>query len=292
MILLWTSPDMFAKRVYSFVCSLALAGTLANAQAPTAPPTPPKTTVIRFYAPVNELTVAQLLNNIDQKMKTGTKRFVLLISSPGGSVFAGLSAYHYLKGIPAEVETHNFGEVDSIATVIYCAGSKRYSVPQGRFLLHSVTANFAPNVPFDDGAVNEQLKLMQQQVNSIASVIAETVRKPEADVQKLIAQHTVYSATEAQTFGLVTDIREKLYDEGADLISIGETQLPDRGDRLSVTSPKENSYTTNIDLVSTVLKDFSTRLPDFNTSSEDSLTVPVDRLWVIRGSQSPAPSPE
>jgi ATP-dependent protease ClpP protease subunit len=83
----------------------------------------PKTTVIRFYSPVTEQSVSQLLNTVDQKLKAGTKRFVLLISSPGGSVFAGLSAYHYLKGIPAEIITHNFGEVDSIATVIYCAGS-------------------------------------------------------------------------------------------------------------------------------------------------------------------------
>ncbi len=242
-------------------------------------PPQPKTTVIRFYSPVTEQSVSQLLTAVDQKLKTGTQRFVLLISSPGGSVFAGLSAYAYLKGIPAEIITHNFGEVDSIATVIYCAGSKRYSVPQGRFLMHGVAINFAPNIPFDEGAINEQLKLMQQQVNSIASVIAETVKKPAADVQNLISQHTVYSATEAQQFGLVQDIRSKLYEEGADVISIGELRLPGRDTQVATALPKETTYTTNINRVFTILPDFSTQIPEFSTEHFEFFTRPLNQLY-------------
>ncbi len=38
----------------------------------------------------------------------------LLLSSPGGSVFHGLSVYNFLKGAPFEVYTYNFGSVDII----------------------------------------------------------------------------------------------------------------------------------------------------------------------------------
>ena len=73
-----------------------------------------KPVVIRFFAPVIDATVNALMNAVDQKMKQGLKDFIILISSPGGSVVHGLSAYNYLKGLPASITTHNFGSVDSI----------------------------------------------------------------------------------------------------------------------------------------------------------------------------------
>jgi hypothetical protein len=148
--------------------------------------------------------------------------------------------------------------------------------------MHGVTINFAPNVPFDDGAVNEQLKLMQQQVTSIASVIAETVRKPANEVQSLISQHTVYGANEAQQFGLVTDIRSKLYDDGAEVISIGEGPAPSDGLRLAAV-PQETTYTTNINQVFTSLPDFSTQLPGFSTYHVDFFTRLPDQRYPTHG---------
>src|SRR5438552_17506816 len=73
----------------------------------------PSTVVIRFFAAINERSVVELLSTVDAELAKGTKRFILLISSPGGTVYHGLAAYNYLKGIPAEVITHNFGSADS-----------------------------------------------------------------------------------------------------------------------------------------------------------------------------------
>ena len=74
---------------------------------------PTKPTVIRFFAPVIEVTINTLMSAIDQKMGQGVTEFVILVSSPGGSVLHGLSAYNYLKGLPISLTTHNFGSVDS-----------------------------------------------------------------------------------------------------------------------------------------------------------------------------------
>ena len=52
-----------------------------------------KPTIVKFFAPVVDITINALMNAIDQKMIQGQKDFILLISSPGGSVFHGLSAY-------------------------------------------------------------------------------------------------------------------------------------------------------------------------------------------------------
>jgi ATP-dependent protease ClpP protease subunit len=91
-----------------------------------------KPVVIRFFAPVIDATVNALMNTVDQRMKQGIRDFIILISSPGGSVIHGLSTYNYLKGLPANITTHNFGSVDSIGIVLYCAGTRRLSVPQAQ----------------------------------------------------------------------------------------------------------------------------------------------------------------
>ncbi|MEN3274089.1 MAG: hypothetical protein V7636_2850 [Actinomycetota bacterium] len=67
---------------------------------------------------------------------------MIAISSGGGSVFCGLTAYNSLKGCGADVRTHNIGHVHSIAGAIYCAGSERLTVPSGRFLVHDVWWGF------------------------------------------------------------------------------------------------------------------------------------------------------
>ncbi len=105
---------------------------------------------IRFLAPVIPETTDRLFKIIDQKIGSGVKRIHLLISSPGGSVFHGLSIYNYLKGAPIEVYTYNFGSVDSIGVIIFCAGKKRYSVPHARFLIHGVRFNINGNIALDE----------------------------------------------------------------------------------------------------------------------------------------------
>jgi len=254
---------MTLKGYWSIVLLVA---SVLQAQTPGATTTEPKTTVIRFYASVNEQTVSRLLANVDAKIKTGTKRFVLLISSPGGSVFAGLSAYHYLKGIPAEVVTHNFGEVDSIATVMYCAGSKRYSVPEGRFLLHGITLTFAPNANLDEGGMSEQLKSMQQQVASIAAVISGCSGKPLAEVQDTILKRTVLTAPEAKTWGLVHEISSKLYDDGADVVPIlNQTDVGGQLPNLAQSVPSIQDYKTHLNEAFTKANTYFSTPEDFST---------------------------
>src|ERR1022692_3368419 len=105
-----------------------------------------KETFIRFMAPVGPQTADQLFRIIDTKIKQKFEKINLLLSSPGGSVFHGLSLYNFLKGAPIEIDTYNFGSVDSIGVIIYCAGNKRFTVPHSRFLMHGVKFNMQGNL--------------------------------------------------------------------------------------------------------------------------------------------------
>jgi ATP-dependent Clp endopeptidase proteolytic subunit ClpP len=178
-----------------------------------------KTAHVRFFAPVNGQSITNLINAIEQKLREGFDRFILLISSPGGEVFAGITAYNFLKGIPAEVITFNFGNADSIAAVIYCAGSKRFCVPQGRFLLHGVMANLQGGA-LDEKFLKERVKNLESDRITISKIIAQTSGRPLEEVEQDILQGTVLGVQEAIDYGLVHESREQFFESGATVIGV------------------------------------------------------------------------
>jgi ATP-dependent protease ClpP protease subunit len=175
-------------------------------------------TVIRFFGNVNETTVNALFRTIDDKMKQGQSEFALLISSPGGSVFHGLSAYNYIKGIPAKVTTHNFGMVDSISAIIYCAGKRRLCVPEARFLLHGVASSLQGN--YEEKPLEEILKGQRIDAENIAKIIAANTGKTVAQVTSAMLERTTLNPEEAKAWGLVHEIKPELIQQGAEVIAI------------------------------------------------------------------------
>ena len=179
-----------------------------------------KPVVIRFFAPVIDATVNALMSAVDQKMKQGIKDFIILISSPGGSVIHGLSAYNYLKGLPASITTHNFGSVDSIGIVIYCAGSRRLSVPQARFFFHGVSAQFRGEQNLEEKLLEERLKGLRIDVENIAKIIAANTGKNFKDITDAMIERTTLNPEEAQSWGLVHEIKSELFETGSEVIAI------------------------------------------------------------------------
>jgi len=184
---------------------------------------PTKPVVIKFFAPVVDVTINALMNAIDQKMKQGVTQFIILISSPGGSVFHGLSAYNYLRGLPVTIVTHNFGSVDSIGVVLFCGGSKRLSVPQARFLLHGVSASFQ-NERLEEKQLEERLKGLKIDLENIAKVIAANTGKTVEDVTHAMLERTTLNPEEARAWGLVHEIKSELFEAGSEVISIQSQQ--------------------------------------------------------------------
>lgn len=179
-----------------------------------------KPVVIKFFAPVIDVTINALMKAVDEKMKEGVTDFTILISSPGGSVFHGLSAYNYLKGLPATITTHNFGSVDSIGVILYCGGSKRLSVPQARFLLHGVSAKFSQNEGLEEKQLEERLKGLRIDIENIAKVIAANTGKSVKDVTDAMLERTTLNPEEAQSWGLVHEIKSELFEAGSEVVSI------------------------------------------------------------------------
>lgn len=181
---------------------------------------------IKFYAAVTPNTVIQLQRNIEQLLLQGMKSLHLLLSTPGGSVHDGISVYNLLKGLPIEVNTYNFGSVDSIGVVIFCAGTNRFSVPHARFLLHPVSMQVHQGQTFDEPSIEEKLKLLKADQSNIAKVISATTNKPVETVQNLIHNRTTLEPEKAIELGLVTEIKSSLVPAGVQLFSIYDQQMP------------------------------------------------------------------
>jgi ATP-dependent protease ClpP protease subunit len=180
----------------------------------------PEAAIIKFYSPVNEASIGALMRTVDQKLAAGTIEFTVLISTSGGSVYHGLTAYNYLRGIPATVTTHNFGSVDSIGVALYCAGQKRLCVPQARFLMHPVSMNFREGASYEEPKLLELVKSLRVDMENCASVVAANTRKTKRQVFRAMLARTALDPEDAVEWGLVQEIRQQLFEPGAEVIPI------------------------------------------------------------------------
>ena len=162
----------------------------------------------------------KLFHAIDQKIAAGVSRIHLLINTPGGTVAEGIAVYNYLRGAPVEVITHNFGTVDSIGTIIFCAGEKRLCVPHARFLMHPVAANFSGELQLGEQGLQERLEGLKVDQENICRIIADTAQKPLEEVLADIRKVTTLNAQQAKTYKLVTEIRSQLHPASVDLTII------------------------------------------------------------------------
>jgi ATP-dependent Clp protease, protease subunit len=192
--------------------------------AQSSPSGQPKTLYVKFYAPVDYNSANALMALVEDRMKQGYKRFVILLSSAGGNVFHGLTLFNFLKGVPVEIETHNIGSVDSVTAVIFCAGKKRYSVPNGRILLHGVSTQFPANTVLEEQQLVERLKGLQIDSENIAKVLAATSGKTVEQIVKAMLDRTTLNPEQAREFGLVHEIKSELFPEGAELVTISQPQ--------------------------------------------------------------------
>jgi ATP-dependent Clp protease, protease subunit len=167
---------------------------------------PSEPAYIRFMAPVDEVATASLLATCDGLVARGVSTITLLISTPGGSVFHGISAYNYIRSLPVELITYNFGSVDSIGVVLFCAGKLRKSVPNARFMIHGVQANIAGPAVLSEDQIQESLKSVQIDTQNIARIIAEHTKKSEADIHAAMRAKTTLDPKQAAEFGLVDQI--------------------------------------------------------------------------------------
>jgi ATP-dependent Clp protease, protease subunit len=127
----------------------------------------------------------------------------VVINSPGGSVFEGISIYNILKA-RGNVTTKVCGVAASISAVIFCAGANRLMGTGSFLMIHN------PIVPVagDESAHMDAAKSAKAMAENYASMIAGACGKPVEEILAMMAEETWINALDSVALGIATAIDE------------------------------------------------------------------------------------
>lgn len=117
-----------------------------------------------FHQPVSDASASKLEAKAIELVNRGIEKLTVVINSTGGNSFAGMGAYHTLKSLPIEVNTHAHGVCGSIAANIYLAGKKRTIAKSTAVILHATTFSDGPL----QGMVSPYTEVVTEPFKSVA----------------------------------------------------------------------------------------------------------------------------
>ncbi|MBC2612368.1 ATP-dependent Clp protease proteolytic subunit [Citrobacter braakii] len=161
---------------------------------------------VHFLCPVNVSTVTVLQDQCLKALSNGATSINLHMSSSGGETTAGFTAYNFLKSLPVPVTTHNISNVESIANVIFMAGSARKANPMSRFLLHPLHWGF--NGQVDHSRLTEWSSCLNDDFKRFINIMELETKgvKTSEEWGQIITSATVASPSHAAEMGMITDI--------------------------------------------------------------------------------------
>ena len=128
----------------------------------------------------------------------------LHISSPGGLLCEGVTAYNVLKRAPNEVIAYLDGDAFSASTLLVCAADSTEMPSNCLMMIHE---------PWLPGGVAGTLDDIRRAGNYLRATKKQCVEiyhdktgKPKRSISKMLKDETYLTATEAQGVGLVTNV--------------------------------------------------------------------------------------
>ncbi|MCI1670724.1 MAG: ATP-dependent Clp protease proteolytic subunit [Citrobacter freundii] len=167
---------------------------------------------IVFSCPVNQSTVSALIGNCLGAINQGATELNIYISSQGGDLVAGFTAYHFLKALPITVRTHNLSNVESVANVIFLAGSERTANPGCRFLFHPFHWGLAGH-SVDHSRVSEWTACLNNDLERFVDIVESNVQssKNRDEWKDVISGATIADSATAMDWGIVHDVTAATY---------------------------------------------------------------------------------
>jgi ATP-dependent Clp protease, protease subunit len=163
---------------------------------------------LMFSEGIDNRTTNMLVAYLVDLYNSGATKLTLAVSSPGGNVNAGVTAYGALMSVPSHLETHNFGNVDSIAILLFLAGKTRYAIHGGSFLFHSVGFNISSNERLEENNLTERLDSVMADHKRISELISNRTGLRSSVCRKLFRSQSTKDTGWARKNGFIDDIRQ------------------------------------------------------------------------------------
>lgn len=185
---------------------------------------------LTLIGPILDAQTAQLMMLMDNTIaQESIGHLYVAINTPGGSVNAGITLYHYLRGLPIKVTTHNIGQVDSIGNTVFLAGEDRFASPATSFLLHGVSLNVNGNVQMSRAQLKELSSQLEKDELRIETITSSRTKLKKDELAEFFATGRSLSPDEAKTSGIVTSIKEFEIPDGAKKGIFNTFPVPDQG---------------------------------------------------------------
>ncbi len=132
----------------------------------------------------------------------------IYISSPGGSVTAGMSIIDTMNLVKPPVYTYSHGSIASMASVIASAGDKghRYILENTQTMIHQVSSGSEGNVQDMEISVNETKRINKMAMGVLAKNCGKTLKELLKDTKR----DKFMDAKQAVEYGLVDEILTKM----------------------------------------------------------------------------------
>lgn len=160
---------------------------------------------VHFLCPVTASTVSHFQGVCLEALRNQATSLQIHLSSGGGDLISGFTAYHFLKSLPVPVITHNISNVESVANVIFMAGSERRANAGSRFLLHPLNWGFTSPAA-DHARMVEWSKCLDNDFERFIDVLNNETHRNDIDWGALINAATILDVDAAAANGMVTSI--------------------------------------------------------------------------------------
>jgi ATP-dependent Clp protease protease subunit len=161
-----------------------------------------------FSAPVNQNSANALVAYLLDLHAAGATSVTIAISSPGGNVINGITVFNAMQAVNYKLTTHNIGNVDSIANIIFLGGQNRFSNENATFMFHSVSFEGNANERLEEKNLLEKLDVIRAEHNRISSIISTRSGLSQRACINLFKRQATLDAQWAVKNGIVNGISE------------------------------------------------------------------------------------
>ena len=146
------------------------------------------------------------------------KEIQLYINSPGGSVPAGLAIYDTMQHLSSPVATTCVGMAASMGCFLLAAGTKgkRSALPNARIMMHQPSGGASRGAAADIEIVAREIL---QNRAMLYSLLGKHTGQPLERIEREFERDRWFSATEAQHYGLVDTVIERVGELGVTAVA-------------------------------------------------------------------------
>lgn len=165
---------------------------------------------IYITTPINDDVATSVISQL-LYLSSSNDDITIYISSPGGSVVAGLAIYDAIQALEGKVciKMYGYGMVASMAAILLASSHKghRYLMPNSKMLLHEPL--LSNGVSGSCSNITQTAEKILETKKKLCTILAKHCNKPIKEIEKKIAGgiDVIMDANESLKFGLIDEIR-------------------------------------------------------------------------------------